>query len=321
MQSFSEIKTGKELFDKVEIGDLDKQSILVIEESSQIIEVIKSALGIDYQFIFVPKGKDAVEIAQLQIPDIILLDVTTAEMEGYKICSRLKATPSTSNIPVILLSGPEKEGDARGFMAGAADYITKPILPFVLRARVSHHIELKRYNDLLENLVPITKSIKMANRNQLINYATREWRRATRHQTPLSLIILEIDFFKDYTDYYGLTASDDCLRQIDNVLTQYMKREPDMAARYTDDEFACLLPETDANGAFKVANSIQEVIEELNIPFACSQEIDHITMSLGVATMRPAPKQELHSLFHQAELLLAEAKRAGHNQIRCWQGC
>jgi diguanylate cyclase (GGDEF)-like protein len=242
-------------------------------------------------------------------------------LDGYKICSRLKANISTRNTPILLISSQATECDKRGFIAGADDFINILIQPFIIKARVDHYMELKRCRDLLENPRPIDRMMNVTDRSQLTDHATREWRRAIRHQTPLSLIILEIDSFKAYTDYYGHLAGDDCLAQIDRFLLKNMRREPDLVARYKGNEYVCLLPETDACGAIKVANSIQEAMEELNVPFSCSQETDHVTMSFGVVTIRPASRLKPGFLLHQAELILSEAKRAGHNQIRCWQDC
>jgi diguanylate cyclase (GGDEF)-like protein len=321
MESISELETIKGLYDSLEFMDLNKFNILIIEDSSQVNKVICSVLEPNYQLIFSKKGTEIVKISQLQKPELILIDVTMSELDGYELCSRLNANPSTHNIPILLISYQEGEDDTKGFTAGAADFIIKPIRPLVLKARVNHYIELKRCRDLLEEQIPVNKITNIANRSQLIYLATREWHRAIRHQTPQSIIMLDIDFFRIYKDYYGSLAGDDCMRQIISILMKNMKREPDLIARYKDNEFACLLPETDACGAVNVANSIQESLEELNIPFKRSQLCNHVTMSIGVATMRPALGQTPNLLIHQAELLLSEAKRAGHNQIRCLQGC
>lgn len=320
MQSISQIKTEKDLYNHLLIQDFNHQTILVIEDSPQCKEAIQSALGVDYRLIFAARGKEGVDTANELLPLLILLDVRLVDVDGYKVCARLQANPSTRAIPVILISSLEEQGDVKGFSAGAMDYLASPIQPSVIRARVRNQIELKRCRDLLENPAPIDLLTNIADRIQLIEHATREWRRAIRHQTPQSLMIMDIDGFKAYNELYGRLVGDDCLRQIAGVLIQTVKREPDLAARYGGDEFACLLPETDACGAIKVANTIQEAIEELNIPFANPQGTDHVTLSFGIATLCPAPRQNPNLLFDQAELMLCEAQYCSYNQTKCWQG-
>jgi diguanylate cyclase (GGDEF)-like protein len=299
--------------------DHAKQTVLIIEDDHATVEVIKSALGHDQELLFATQGKQALAIARNQLPDLILLDSYPSDMTGFEICSRLKINPSTCNIPVILIGSQQEEIEARATYVGAFDYITKPIQPATVRLRVRNYLELKRCRDMLENLPTVDPLTGLPNQRQLEELIEREWRRAIRHQTPQSLLITDIDFFNTYNDINGRQAGDDCLRQIASVLVRNVKREPDLVARYGGDEFACLLPETDACGAIKVANSIQEAMEELNIPFDHSQYVDHVTLSFGVATMRPDLRQQSNLLIDQAELLRRKAQNAGHNQIRCQQ--
>jgi signal transduction histidine kinase len=131
----------------------DKQTILIIEDTPANIEILSEILGDDYDIIFATNGEDGLILAADEAPDIILLDVMMPEMDGYEVCIRLKEKPETCNIPVIFVTAMgQEEDETRGLDLGAIDYITKPISPPVVKARVRNQLELKKYRDVLENL-------------------------------------------------------------------------------------------------------------------------------------------------------------------------
>jgi diguanylate cyclase (GGDEF)-like protein len=179
--------------------------------------------------------------------------------------------------------------------------------------------ELKRYWAMLENLSTTDGLTELPNRRRFDEFLSREWRRAMRRQAVFSLILLDIDCFKEFNDHYGHLAGDDCLRQVAQVLREVVQRPGDLAARYGGEEFACVLPETDAQGAVALAERIRERMEVVNIPHFSSRVTDHVTMSFGVATTIPEARQEPSDLIRLADRLLYAAKQNGRDQVRSWQ--
>lgn len=179
--------------------------------------------------------------------------------------------------------------------------------------------ELKRYWAMLENLSATDGLTELPNRRRFDEFLSREWRRAMRDRSCLSLILIDVDFFKEFNDQYGHLAGDDCLRQVAQILKEVVQRPGDLAARYGGDEFACILPETDSAGAVALAARISERMETKNIPHFSSPVADHVTLSFGVATTIPEARQAPSDLIRLADRLLYSAKESGRDQVRSWQ--
>lgn len=294
-----------------------RQTVLIVDDAPANIELLSEVLESEYEVLFALSGEDGLNIAFEEAPDLILLDIVMPQMDGYEVCDRLKADPRTRTIPVIFVTAMDLEEDeTKGLALGAIDYITKPIRPPIVRARVRNHLELKRYRDLLERLTTTDGLTGIANRRRFDAFLESEWSRARRSQKPLSLIMLDIDFFKAFNDHYGHLAGDDCLRQVAQCLDGRVRRPADLVARYGGEEFACLLPETNAMGAATMAKRFLESMNELNIPHAYSEAADHVTLSMGVATIIPLIGQPSSELVRRADQLLYEAKQNGRNQFR-----
>jgi diguanylate cyclase (GGDEF)-like protein len=296
--------------------DIKKQSVLIVDDMVSNIEILSGVLGTEYEVLFATSGKDALDVVYDQAPDLILLDVIMPDMDGYEVCAKLKADEKTRDIPVIFVTAMDQEEDeSKGLNAGVIDYITKPFRSSIVKARVRNHLELKRYRDLLKELSTVDGLTGIPNRRRFDEVLESEWRRARRNQTPLSLLLMDIDFFKAYNDHYGHLAGDDCLRQLARGLAEIVRRPADLVARYGGEEFVLLLPDTDADGAIWVANRVQDKIKHLNIPHSHSAVADHVTFSIGVATLVPADDQTLFDLIQCADKLLYTAKQNGRNCV------
>jgi diguanylate cyclase (GGDEF)-like protein len=292
-----------------------KQIILIVDDMATNVEVLDSILNSEYEILFALTGKDALEIAKDQVPDLILLDVIMPEMDGYQVCRALKSEEKTKDIPIIFVTANnQEEEESKGFEEGVVDYITKPVRSSIVKARVRIHLELKRYRDHFKTLSTIDGLTGIANRRKFDESIEMEWRRARRNQTKLSLIMMDIDFFKAYNDNYGHLAGDECLRKLACETNKICRRPGDLFARYGGEEFVMLLPESDSKGVALLAQSVQEKIRLIKIPHAYSQVADHITVSMGVTTMIPADHQTHFDLINSADKLLYEAKRNGRNQ-------
>lgn len=293
-----------------------KQTILIVDDSRLNILIMKDILQDDYQLFCATSGKQAMDIVRTQEVDLIILDVIMPEMDGYEVCKKIKEDPQTKNIPVIFLSAMEDDKDeTKGLEIGAIDYIVKPVKPSIIKARVKNHLELKKYRDILEKLLLVDSLTGLANRRYLDEFFDKEWRRALRSGDVLSVIILDIDFFKQYNDCYGHLAGDDCLRRVGNILKSSVKRAGDLIARYGGEEFAVVLPSTPREGAFIIAEKLRWNVESLKIAHRMSEISDYVTISVGVATERPDRAMVPASLIKKADNALYQAKNKGRNRV------
>ncbi|WP_338072064.1 diguanylate cyclase [Billgrantia bachuensis] len=156
----------------------------------------------------------------------------------------------------------------------------------------------------------------IANRRHFDAFLAREWQRARRNGHALSVIFIDIDHFKEFNDHYGHVAGDDTLRAIAEALTRVVHRASDLVARYGGEEFVCVLPDTDLEGALRVAERIHLEIRALDIPHAHATHTDRVTASLGVASCAPALDDTGHEeLMAQADSQLYRAKRQGRDRV------
>ena len=154
----------------------------------------------------------------------------------------------------------------------------------------------------------------VANRRMFDNRLQMEWSNAQRNSLPLSLILLDIDYFKQYNDHYGHVRGDDCLKSVGQALSGAAVRPRDLLARYGGEEFVLLLPETDAQAAAQVAERCRQLIREQNIQHAHSQVAPLLTISLGVGTLVPGPFEQPEAFLERVDSLLYKAKHQGRDQ-------
>jgi diguanylate cyclase (GGDEF)-like protein len=237
-------------------------------------------------------------------------------MDGYELCVRLKADLATTGIPIIFITGLQGcESESHGLELGAADYVTKPFSPNVVRARVRNHVELKQARDRLLALAATDGMTGLFNRRAFDVALDREYKRLARIHAPVSLMLLDVDHFKAFNDRYGHVAGDDCLRDIADVILGAMNRPADLAARYGGEEFVCILPETDSEGAIGVAERIQSGIRELAIPHLASSTASTVTASIGLVTEVCRQQSSGERLIAVADECLYRAKADGRNRI------
>jgi diguanylate cyclase (GGDEF)-like protein len=174
--------------------------------------------------------------------------------------------------------------------------------------------QLQNANQQLENLAMVDQLTQIANRrsfDQKLNYI---WEQFLRKQNCVSLLLCDIDYFKQYNDTYGHAAGDDCLRLVGQVFQQTVKRATDLAARYGGEEFAVILPNTDTNGAVQIAQAINQAIQHLKIPHRASSVMEYVTVSIGIATVIPTPDMVPLELISAADAALYQAKSQGRNR-------
>lgn len=293
----------------------EKPKVLIVDDIVLNIQVLHETLKDNYEVFFATNGRDALKVAESILPDIILLDVMMPEISGYDVLKEIKANASISEIPVIIITALEDvENELIGLNLGAIDYITKPINPQIVSIRVKNQIELKKSRDMLNNLSRIDGLTAVANRRAFDEMFEKEWLRAKRTNSPLSLIMIDIDYFKDYNDYFGHSAGDVCLKNVANTIKSSLNRPADMVARYGGEEFVCLLPDTDEHGAQLTASRIRENIEKMGSPHPSSKVCDVVTVSLGVTTSFSTDDINKNSILLIADRALYQAKSEGRNR-------
>ena len=294
----------------------DKETILIVDDTPTNIQILAQALMKNYEIKVAVSGAAALGITLgKDKPDLILLDVMMPEMDGYEVCRRIKQDPESWDIPIIFVTAKGEFADQKlGFDLGAVDYITKPFeIPLVL-ARINVHLRLKRKSERLERLALLDGLTDIPNRRALENHLHREYGRAKRNCSSLSLLMIDVDYFKPFNDHYGHGVGDVCLCSIAHSLQKSLKRPTDYAARYGGEEFVVILPDCDKEGALVVADNIRRQIIALDIPHALSEIAPHVTVSIGCKTM-VCDEDSASDLLSQADQALYLAKEQGRNRV------
>jgi len=291
-------------------------SLLLVDDSPSDLATLASVLT-EYRLFTATEGLQALSVASREQPDLILLDIRLPKMDGYETCRRLKQQADTQDIPVIFVTRLDGEDDeTRGFSVGAVDYITKPIRPKIVRARVAAQLQLKAHRDRLAGTDMLTG---IPNRRHFEKVMQKEWNRALRYSKSLSLIMVDVDYFGRYNGRYGHVTGDDCLKAIANSLASTLRRAGDMVARWGGEEFVCLLPEVTQEQAIDLAEQILFNIRGLGIAHANSAVADHVTVSLGLATLHLNHRTTWQALLDQADQALYQAKHQGRNRLVVYQ--
>ncbi len=175
-------------------------------------------------------------------------------------------------------------------------------------------LALEKANQALQRLALLDGLTQVANRRRFDEYLQQQWMLSIALNQPLSLILTDVDEFKNYNDYYGHLAGDDCLKQVAQSLSHLLKRPTDLVARYGGEEFAIVLPQTSIEGAIQVAKAILQDFQLRQIPHAKSSISDRITLSLGLSSIVPQKNFSLDTLITTADKALYQAKHEGRNR-------
>ena len=293
-----------------------KPRLLVVDDQPTNIQVLYRVFADDCQVFMATSGEQALHTAREEAPDVILLDVMMPDMDGYEVCRQLKQDSATRDIPILFVTAHhEAQEEARGLACGAVDFITKPIHPAVVRARVHTHLTLQRQTDVLKRLVFIDALTHAFNRRYFDERLAEEWGRAQRTGKPLGLILIDVDFFKQFNDVNGHQRGDDALRQVAQALQETILRPGDVVCRYGGEEFACLLPDTDLGGALQVAQRMKLAVRDLAIGHPASAVAQVLTISAGVAVRTPTSRGDAAALLALADAQLYRAKAEGRARV------
>lgn len=295
----------------------DKPKVLIVDDQLLNIKLLETVLQEEYCVMTASDGKEALRIASGENqPDLILLDVIMPEMDGYEVCIKLREMPETRDIPVIFLTAlNDKKYEEYALQLGVVDYITKPFSIPIVKGRVKNHLEQKKYRDLQKENSYIDELTGIANRRRFNEYLYVEWNRSWRNGSPISMLMVDVDFFKKYNDFYGHLQGDKCLQKIAQALKSNLKRSTDLVARWGGEEFACILVDTNKSGAMLIGERLRKAVADLKIPHERSDIDIIVTVSVGVATMYPSAENSLDELLKKADLALYKAKNLGRNRV------
>ena len=298
-------------------------SVLVIDDSAVIREqVVRTLKGVAL-FEHYYEAKDGLEGFKTLIEskaDLVICDVDMPRMDGFKFLQLVESRPELLGVPIIMLTGMmDFDSKIKGLEQGASDYLTKPFDAGELVARVKVQLkikslqdELKKANELLKRLTNIDHLTNLFNRRYLAEILEGEFLRTRRNKEELSLVILDIDYFKKVNDTYGHQNGDVVLAAVAG-LAQRQLRAYDSAARYGGEEFVLVIPGTSLAGAIQVAERLRQAVLEFSFP--APMEDLTVTISLGVATYPSAAVDSVDSLFRQADEALYRAKQNGRNRV------
>ena len=313
--------------------------VLLVDDQAMIGEAVRRGLAnednIDFHFCADPH--QAVAQAMRIKPTVILQDLIMPGLDGLTLVREYRNNPATQDIPIIVLSTKEDPlVKSAAFAAGANDYLVKLPDTIELVARIRYHSrsyltllqrdeayralrvsqqQLLDSNLMLQRLMNSDGLTGLSNRRHFDEYLELEWRRAMREQQQLSLLMIDVDYFKAYNDNFGHLAGDEALRQVAEAIRASCSRPTDLPARYGGEEFALVLPHTSHGGARLVAEKLRQTVLGLGIPHTAPVADSYLTVSIGLATQTPTVGSHSRQLISAADKGLYLAKNGGRNQV------
>lgn len=300
----------------------ERYPIYIVDDDQNLLKMVITALkayGFSVQGTHRPK--EALEYIQHHHPAVVVLDLMMPDLGGYQILDAIRSQPELEDILVIILTA---QGDVasriEGLERGADDYLSKPFDIRELQARIRSLLRLRRVQDhwreayeQVRSLVYIDELTSLYNRRFFEEHLVVEFARARRHGLYLSLVLMDLDNFKQINDTYGHPAGDEVLRTVGRILRHHSRRE-DFPCRYGGDEFTIILPLTPKRGAILYAERIQATLQAAPLRYQ-GEEIP-LLASLGISTY-PTDAEALHTaqLLHLADQRLYRAKAKGKGTL------
>lgn len=312
--------------------------VLLVDDQAMIGEAVRRGLAnqdnIDFHFCADPH--QAVAQAMRIKPTVILQDLIMPGLDGLTLVREYRNNPATQDIPIIVLSTKEEatiKSDA--FMAGANDYLVKLPDRIELIARIRYHSaaylsqiqrdeayralrksqqELMEANFALQRLTNVDGLTGLSNRRYFEDYLETEWRQAARMKEPLSVLMIDIDHFKQYNDTYGHLAGDEVLRKVARAVQDTFRRPRDLTVRLGGEEFLVVLPATPHDQLAMLAQRAVQAVRGLDEPHKSSPVAGHVTISVGAASCVPDKDGEPYALVEVADKALYEAKHQGRDR-------
>ena len=289
--------------------------ILVIDDSIVEGEALKSMLETDYEVAVCQDAESGLDHAMSGEYSLILLDVIMPDVDGFDLLKKLQDMILTRYIPIILVTGlADISHEEEGLMLGAVDYIRKPFIPSVLKARVNAQLRLFHTQMHYKRLAMVDELTGIGNRRRYEEEWRMKWREALRLSLPFSVCIFDIDMFKLYNDTFGHPAGDKVLSRVSNAASAFMHRATDFLGRYGGEEFVIIFVGNGAKSSYEYLKTIRRAIEDLHIPHN-SPVSQWITVSVGGVTLVPGSGDVYENYLKIADSMLYTAKQSGRNRV------
>ncbi len=298
----------------------EKFLILVVDDVPKNLQLVVEILDRSgYMTTFASGGKQALERLNKTNPDLILLDLMMPEMNGLEVCQNIKANSQYENLPIIFLTASnERDHLLQAFDHGAIDYINKPFYAPELLARVKTHLSLKQTQDelkqayqQLEEIALLDPLTGVANRRAIATFSEEEFCRTKRYDSQFSVMVIDLDHFKQVNDTHGHQCGDDCLVLIAKTLQQNL-RDTDKVGRFGGEEFIAILPETGLDQALVLAERLRHHVVHL-----CPKIGNHViylSVSIGITSYHKSDLS-IDDALRRADNALYEAKAQGRNRV------
>ena len=319
--------------------DENAAMVLLVDDQAMIGEAVRRGLSneenIDFHFCADPH--QAIAHAIRIKPTVILQDLVMPGLDGLSLVREYRNHPATKDIPIIVLSTKEDPLiKSAAFAAGANDYLVKLPDNIELVARIRYHSrsymtllqrdaayralrvsqqQLLDTNMVLQRLMNSDGLTGLSNRRHFDEYIELEWRRSLREQSQMSLLMIDVDYFKTFNDTFGHLEGDEALRKVATAIRDASARPSDLPARYGGEEFALVLPNTSPGGARLVAEKLRMTVQALKIPHISPTEGSSLTISIGLSTITPTAGSNCRELISAADKGLYQAKNNGRNQV------
>jgi len=292
--------------------EIDKKfTILAVSDNYIGLDILNSILSPYYTIKIMSSTSDALNILNAGNINLIILDCSMYEKEGYGFLTEIKSCEDTMRIPVVLIGDTDKpEFEELAFAFGAVDYISKPFRASIVKVRINNQRLIVNQIRAIEELGLLDHLTGIPNRRGFDNRIHLEWLRAIRDKTCFSLAIADIDHFKVYNDDYGHTQGDVLLCTLAQKITSLLRRPADFAARWGGEEFVIMLPNTTRKGATSHAEEIRRSVQEIEVP-----NLPSATISIGVASIFPSINSSVTEIFDMADKALYQAKNTGRNKV------
>lgn len=291
------------------------EKVLIVDDSLLQATQLKAIIDDEYEVTIAQTAEDGLRRASSEDFSLILLDVVMPEMDGFTLLKKLQEEIITQNVPVILITSlADAVNEQRGLVLGAVDYITKPYIPLIVKARVNTHVKLYQYRRQIEQQSMTDQLTGIANRRRYDSYSVAKWSEAARLQVPFSICMFDIDHFKLYNDTFGHPAGDKVIAAIAKTLSSYLKRSTDFLARYGGEEFVALSIGDSSEKIFEHLKKIRQAVEDLHIPHNPAAS-EWVTVSVGGVTVVPSAEGNYAFFLQLADTMLYDAKRHGRNRV------